>query len=124
MATDFTSKNIQKFYCEKCDFKCYKKGDYNRHILTSKHLNDNKINKKTYQNITPNYKCVTCNKKFNDRSGLWRHNKKCPNQNYENEETSEIENYIITPELILNIIQQNQEFKDLLVEQNKQKQTK
>ena len=26
-----TSKNIKQFYCELCDFSCYKKGDWNRH---------------------------------------------------------------------------------------------
>ena len=44
MSTDFTSKNIEKLDCELCDFKCCKKGDYNRHVLTSKHKKLAKIN--------------------------------------------------------------------------------
>ena len=31
------------FYCLKCDFKCNKKGDWNRHILTQKHQTENHL---------------------------------------------------------------------------------
>ena len=37
-ANQNTSKNIDKFYCEICDFGCSKKGDYTRHLTTRKHL--------------------------------------------------------------------------------------
>ena len=36
---NFTPKNATIFYCEKCDFKCNKKSDWDRHILTRKHVN-------------------------------------------------------------------------------------
>ena len=48
MLTDFTSKNTKFFICENCDFKCCKRGDYNRHILTSKHLLLTEKHKITY----------------------------------------------------------------------------
>ena len=35
-----TQKNAQKtpiFVCEKCDFKCCKQSDYDRHVVTIKH---------------------------------------------------------------------------------------
>ena len=31
--TEKTSKNTHNFICEKCDFKCSKKGDYNANIV-------------------------------------------------------------------------------------------
>ena len=34
-----TSKNAEKISCEKCDFKCIKESDWNRHIVTAKHIN-------------------------------------------------------------------------------------
>ena len=37
MTYNFTSKNEQNFYCEFCNFKCIKKGDFNRHLNTAKH---------------------------------------------------------------------------------------
>ena len=33
-------ENAEKFYCEKCDFKCRKKSNWNIHIKTRKHNND------------------------------------------------------------------------------------
>jgi len=47
-----TSKNILKFYCEKCDFKCFKTGDWKRHIVTRKHVNDDdELHKTSLLNI-------------------------------------------------------------------------
>jgi hypothetical protein len=75
MATNKTSKNIKKFNCEICNFICCKKGDYDRHLLTRKHkmaTDGNNVDiKKT------SYICEICNKEYLDRSGLWRHKKKC-----------------------------------------------
>lgn len=75
MATNKTSKNIKKFNCEICNFICCKKGDYDRHLLTRKHkmatYGNNVDIKKT------SYICEICNKEYLDRSGLWRHKKKC-----------------------------------------------
>ena len=39
--TNITSKNIKKNYCEKCDFRCCKKGDFNRHLNSKKHNTTN-----------------------------------------------------------------------------------
>ena len=38
MATFWQQKNINNFSCIYCDFICSKKGDFNRHIKTKKHL--------------------------------------------------------------------------------------
>jgi len=74
--TEKTSKNFHDFICEKCDFKCSKKGDYNRHLLTAKHLNLASSDALLHQN-TSNYKCENCSKAYNSRNGLWVHNKIC-----------------------------------------------
>ena len=115
-------KLCSSFYCKNCDYNTRKKSSYDKHILSAKHIkstNDNKIMLK----LCSKYTCEKCEKYFNDRSGLWRHNKKCilEKENIESisdDKQSEINNNI-TPELVLNIIHQNQEFKDLLLEQNK-----
>ena len=116
MLTDFTSKNINYFICEFCDFKCCKKGDYKRHIATSKHINLTQSNTILHQN-TSTHNCLNCNKNYKSRVGLWNHKKKCTK--IKNEENINDQFQEINPDLILNIIQQNQEFKDLLIEQNK-----
>jgi hypothetical protein len=120
MATNISPISPQKYYCDKCCINCSRNSEWLRHIETKKH----KINKNGENSIilatsvTPNI--CECGKQYKDRTGLWRHKKKCVliNITADNENANKEEN-IISPELILSIIQQNQEFKDLLLEQNK-----
>jgi hypothetical protein len=63
--------------------------------------------------ISKTYICNNCDKNFNDRAGLWRHNKKCikplANNDFDNPEN-----------LIKYLMKENSEFKQLLIDQNKQ----
>ena len=115
-----TTKNEQNeqslFYCNICDYNCGKKYNYDSHILTAKHKKQQITTKTDNLEQNTKYTCNNCNKVYKDRAWLWRHKKNCVKQ--ENKEES-IENNNITPELIIEIIKQNQEFKDLLLEQNK-----
>jgi len=86
MATKSTIKNIKKHRCDTCDFECSKLGDWNRHIITSKHINGNILATELTSNITQ-YNCDDCGKIYNDRSGLWRHKKKCNNIDKETHST-------------------------------------
>ena len=122
MLTEFVP-NIPKFCCEFCDIKTDNKKDFNKHLLTAKHKkNENLTN---IEHIFPKnpimHNCTKCNKIYKSRVGLWYHEKKCDNKNNKltNEEKMEDLHQEITPSMILNVIQQNQEFKDLLLEQNK-----
>ena len=81
-----TSKNEHiNFYCNACDYECCKKFNWDRHVLTSKHQLSTKINnlatknEQNEQNEQPEPKlsCERCSKEFKERSGLWRHKKKC-----------------------------------------------
>jgi len=114
MTTFFTQKNSKYFECLVCDFKCCNKNDYNRHNLTRKH----KILSNTTEKNSYFFMCY-CGKEYKHHSSLWNHKKKCIKNEEKEENIIETENNNISPELILNIIQQNQEFKDLLLEQNK-----
>ena len=64
--TNITSKNIKKFYCEKCDFRCFKKGDFNRHLNSKKHntTNTTKIQPKILHHCE-------CGKKYAHRASLF-----------------------------------------------------
>ena len=121
MLTDLVPKVPNIFVCELCDYSSSRKSQYDRHILTSKHQNLTNVNNLSSESSN-NFNCKNCNKNYKSRVGLWNHKKKCVTINNKliNEENIiEPENNNISPELILNIIQQNQEFKDLLLEQNK-----
>jgi hypothetical protein len=107
ISNDFTQKKLIKYICKKCDFNTCNKNDYNRHLNTKKHfVNDSQLFsiEKTQKN---SYNC-NCGKVYKDYSGLWRHNKKC------NKETNNTEN------LINYLMKENTEFKQLLIDQNKQ----
>ena len=107
------------FYCEKCHYGCSKKSLYKQHLATIKHTNATQM----LHNATQKYFCE-CGKCFQHHSSYYRHKKKCANniilENIEKDTDSSENN--ITPELIIQIIKQNQEFKEIIMEQNKQNQ--
>ena len=71
METIFTSKNIKLFICEKCDFRCSKKSNYTKHLLTRKHnMELIGIKKKCQKQI---FTCEVCEKQYLSQSGLWKH---------------------------------------------------
>jgi hypothetical protein len=111
--TDFTSKNIHKFCCENCDFKCSKIGDWNRHIMTLKHktvtAGDN------FTSITSSHVCENCSKKYKSRNGLWKHKQSCNNEKMI--QICEI-NEPNLMNIVLEVIKQNKE----LIQQNNEKQ--
>jgi len=121
-ANIFQPKSSHKFCCVLCDFKCSKLCNWKEHLLTIKHnaneklINANKIIPNPAETI---FSCE-CGKKFKHNPSLSRHKKKCNfKEKIENNVETIQEMNNISPELILNIINQNQEFKDLLIEQNK-----
>ncbi len=119
-------KTAKEYYCEVCDYKCYKKYNWDKHLLTQKHkftISSNELvakSGKKWQNVL--YMCENCGKEYNDRSGLWRHKKKC-NNTTEHTKTEEKEhpniskvnlNSIDKDDLIMIILKQNAQ----LMEQN------
>ena len=64
-------KNADNFHCEKCDFRCSKKSNYNKHLLTRKHnMELIGIKKKCQKQI---FTCEVCEKQYLSQSGLWKH---------------------------------------------------
>jgi hypothetical protein len=113
------------YFCEFCKFNTDNKTDYNRHILTPKHSN-NKIlinNSNTNTEKTHIFKCY-CGREYKYQSGLSAHKRVCANYNDTNNSNKNMNIKFpeITSEMILNVIQQNQEFKELIVKQNKENQ--
>ena len=112
-----SQKCSNKFYCELCDYKCSKQSVFNKHLTTRKHINNNDNNAKMSQKCPTLYECEFCSKVFKDRAGLWRHNKKC------NEDTQKL---LEPPErntdsaMIIELLKQNQEFKQLMIDQSNQ----
>ena len=113
MANEITSITSKKFTCENCDFKCIKKGDYNRHLLTSKHKRLTMANKITSQNDFY-FKCE-CSKEFKHSSSLSKHKKKCTFiKKIENNNTCLIT--IEDKKEILELKEDNKELKNMIKE--------
>jgi hypothetical protein len=125
MLTLKTPKNPKKYSCETCDFKCSNKKDYNRHILTAKHQILTNPNEKTSKN-TKAIMC-SCGKVYKHTSTLCAHKKKCTYVDSIDDDISdddvpdEIQNSISEPtsdaSIILRLLKQNDEFKQLMIEE-------
>uniref|UniRef100_A0A6C0DNH8 C2H2-type domain-containing protein n=1 Tax=viral metagenome TaxID=1070528 RepID=A0A6C0DNH8_9ZZZZ len=126
---DLEQKNVKKrknYNCDICAFVSSNKFDYDRHILTRKHINNANSNhfepkNAKKRNLFLQHVCSQCNKKYNSKSGLWSHKKKCTIVDQENPDES---TNTFTPELFIEILKENKEIQNVLIEQNKQLQNK
>ena len=118
-------KNSTFFCCNVCHYKTSKKYNYDKHLLTLKHLDLMNGNKNVGKSSNAKFTCETCNKSYKNSSGLWKHSKKCikeTNKSIAIEEftlnmgTNQLE--LIT-ELFQEQLKENKELKELLIEQNK-----
>jgi len=121
-------KTSKTYCCELCDYTTQRKSNMNAHKLTAKHTKTTlcKENKQNKQILNKTYNCENCNKIHNDRAGLWRHKKKCEFKNSDigsdvdsNCNNIEYTNEIIQDnkeELIQYLINENKEFKNLILE--------
>ena len=117
-----TQKNA-KYVCDICNYKTGNKTDYNRHMTTPKHIINIELitnhNEKTVK--TQIYKCL-CGNEYKHQSGLCAHKKKCSVnlqpittecENVDEDGDDELHN---NSNLILEILKQNQEFKEMILE--------
>jgi hypothetical protein len=76
MANEKMPENADKYFCENCDFKCSKKSNYAKHLLTLKHKNANNANEKMLENADENadkYFCENCDFKCSKKSNFDKH---------------------------------------------------
>ena len=128
MTLNIPQKNANIYSCNTCKFTCSKQSNYDAHILTRKH----KILTNTYEILPKNatIHICSCGKKYKHRQSLYTHKSQC----LQTQDTTinipalEIHNNYTTPlpvddnmqtSLILELVKQNHEFKQLLIEQNK-----
>jgi hypothetical protein len=110
MITQKMPENADKFICERCDFKCCKKSNYDKHLLTLKHKNnDNGLQKNAEKMLGKKYKC-NCGKEYLHRQGLYAHKKICIIQEIQGEQNDNI---------IELFIKENSDFKSLMFEMMK-----
>jgi hypothetical protein len=96
-------KNLLKYSCEFCNFTCYQKCDWDRHIIRPKHISNQAGNVEEIKKLEKTFSCI-CGRQFKTNSGLWKHQSKCDitssNHNISKDEPSD-------KDLILKILKQN-----------------
>ena len=107
-------KNLSRFVCNSCDFECYMKCDWDRHILRPKHIKNTSPTSEEIKKLNKTYFC-DCGKNFVTNSGLWKHKKICSdkiineiNKNKSDEPTDK--------ELIIMLIKENSELKNMVLD--------
>jgi hypothetical protein len=96
--------NLKRYNCINCNFKTSNKYNYEKHILTLKHIKSLENEDFLLETIKSNGYICECGKFYNHRSGLWKHKKKCNNMEVKNEKD----------ELILTLLGQNKELLEIL----------
>jgi len=138
------AQKINPYNCKLCKFTTNNKTDYDRHVMTRKHVK----NAEELQKTENTYKCK-CNKTYKHRQGLWNHKNKCSyiksqsglenktNHNYDNSsETNEVISHtnhinvlnqtenkkfkLVDLDELMTMMKQNQEFKEFMIEHVKQ----
>ena len=121
-------QKIPKYFCENCEYQTGNKKDFTKHLSTAKHkkiVNDSKKSPKIPKTQHDHFVCV-CGKTYKYDSGYYRHKKVCLFDNIAGFEDITPDNaikqvsYPDNVETMMELIKQNQEFKELIVEQNKQ----
>jgi hypothetical protein len=113
-----SQKNRKKYFCKKCDYFTYNKYDFDKHNNTIKHFgNDLAISAiaKSEKSQKNKFICQICNKEYKDNSGLWRHKKKCNN----NEQLNKMDEEPLPPDkdkIIDYLIHEHTELKNLILE--------
>jgi hypothetical protein len=113
--SDLSQKIAKQIYCELCNYSTCKSSDFVKHLSTDKHkkrengskmvVNDSDLSQK----VATHYECK-CGKIYKYDSGYYRHKKTC-------NKTNDTKN-IITPELVMELIKDNKELKQIILEQN------
>ena len=127
MDTCKVHKKYINYTCEKCNYITQRKSQYDRHILTAKHIRIHENTENSSKKFKT-YKCEICNNEYKFHSGLWKHKKTCTykdNNIYEEISEEEHDNEVnadtdvkVLSNTIFELVKQNNEFKQLLIEQN------
>jgi len=127
MLTKKSPKNPLHFECEKCAYVTSNKKDYTKHLTTAKHKKLTMLTEKIPK-VPTILTCEICDKQYKSRTGLWQHQKKCTIKQEPIEEPVEetpietSQNPPMVPDMnvFIDLLKQNQEFKEFMVEQSKQ----
>jgi hypothetical protein len=105
-----------EYVCKKCHYICSRLCDYNKHCQTIKHNTDpdTDVNRRT-----PTEYVCQCGNSYKHRQSLHTHKKQCTFDITPTPTPTPI-SHLVDASLVLELLKQNQEFKELMMEQSKQ----
>ena len=110
-----------KFNCLTCDYFTNKKSNLDNHFRSVRHLkeiNGNKLKLK----LSGDHNCENCGKQYKTNAGLWKHKKSCNEEYYcqsiNTLQTQQQPTNMITTELVMELIKDNKEMKQIIMEQH------
>ncbi len=119
-------ENPKTYFCEICNYNTSSCKDYNKHLLTAKHLNRTNLEQKIPK-IPQILSCKFCNKYYKARNSLWYHEQKCglnptgkTNSDYNNDnknlnnKTETNTSILDKDELIITLLKQNAELLEIV----------
>ena len=105
METNLDQKVQPIFFCEVCDYTTIRKSQFERHLMTAKHLKSTNGNS-SEQKSSAGYTCEYCQKSYKERTGLWKHKKTCQTVPPEKEKDN----------LINILLKENTDFKNIIID--------
>lgn len=109
---------VENYNCIDCNFICSKKSNYAAHLRTRKHLHRTKKCQKMPEEADALYSCDRCGRGYKARNSLWYHKQSCKSISDDVLQTERKDLPTLDSHSIMELIRQNQEFKNLLIEQN------
>tara|TARA_B110000879_G_C11073978_1_gene471885 strand:+ start:192 stop:1112 length:921 start_codon:yes stop_codon:yes gene_type:complete len=116
MANEFRTNSTHKYSCDICDYSACRKSHYDRHLQTARHKKLTTPNE-LGTDSTQIYSCH-CGKEYKHLSSLCKHKKNCTIEKSANTSSTNDDKYDMLSSTIMMLVNENREFKQLLVEQN------
>ena len=115
MTTEKSLKIAQNFVCEICNYNTYKKFDFDKHLLTKKHKNNEMQQNTTEksQKVAKKHICE-CGKEYSHHSSLYKHKKICKTKALIVSENTDYKG------MFMEMVKENKEMRSLLSQQQQQ----
>ena len=123
METFLGQKSHTDYCCKYCNYLTSHKSKYDRHLLTAKHIkkvNGNVLETQMSEKDINIFACKKCNKEFLSRSGLWKHNNNCKVELVKASSDNSNNQLPISNDVIMKLLNDNQELKNIIVQQQNQ----
>ena len=123
MTYEKSAKSANFFECVICDFNTCKKCDFNRHLNTLKHKNNEILINNSHERTNKVFAC-DCGKIYKHNQSLYNHKKRCIAKTIEPKEEEPVNSVIVNNNIdqtmIMRLISENNDIKNLLLMQQQQ----